>query len=111
MDDPQHDYESVQWEHTRSDNEDETDDQQNTLPQRPKANVKERRQDSHNGTQQDHNADRVDLAGIGNEGFLICTVDKAQKEAEGTKEVYVSYLITTHVCLTTCLLLSLPCLY
>jgi len=107
MDDPQHDYESVQWEHTRSDNEEESDERQTTLPQRPKANAKERRQDSHNGTQQDHNADRVDLAGIGNEGFLICTVDKAQKEAEGTKDVYVSYLITTHVYLTTCLWLSL----
>lgn len=98
MEDPQHDYESVQWEHAQPNEEEDTNDPQNTLAHRPKGITQEHRQDSHSGTQQDHNADRVDLAGIGSDGFLICTVDKAQKEAEGTKDVYVSYQITTHVC-------------
>lgn len=45
----------------------------------------------------DRNADQVDVAGIGPEGYLECTVDKPQKENDGTKDAYVSYLITTHV--------------
>jgi hypothetical protein len=43
-------------------------------------------------------ADAVDLGGIGN-GVLECTVDTPLKENDGTKDAYVSYLITTHVCL------------
>lgn len=41
-------------------------------------------------------ADDVDLAGIG-EGTLQCTVDTPLKEHDGTKDAYVSYLITTQV--------------
>ena len=41
-------------------------------------------------------ADAVDLAGIG-DGRLDCTVTTPLKENEGTKDVYVSYLVTTHV--------------
>ncbi|KAB8698102.1 hypothetical protein FH972_026352 [Carpinus fangiana] len=44
----------------------------------------------------DSNADEVDVAGIGREGYLECTVDKPQKENDGTKDAFVSYLITTH---------------
>jgi sorting nexin-4 len=44
-------------------------------------------------------ADAVDLGGIGN-GVLECTVDTPLKENDGTKDAYVSYLITTHVCLS-----------
>lgn len=94
MEDPQNDYESVRWEQPSRDD----DQPQESLPHRPKANASERRQDSHLGSQPDHTADRVDLAGITSEGFLICTVEKPQKENEGTKDVYVSYLISTHVC-------------
>ena len=43
------------------------------------------------------NADRVDLGGIGN-GRLDCTVNTPLKENDGTKDAYVSYLVTTHVC-------------
>lgn len=43
------------------------------------------------------NADAVDLAGIGPEGILECTVDTPLKENDGTKDAYVSYLISTHV--------------
>ncbi|PGH20706.1 sorting nexin-4 [Polytolypa hystricis UAMH7299] len=40
-------------------------------------------------------ADAVDLAGIG-DGVLECTVDTPLKENDGTKDAYVSYLVTTH---------------
>lgn len=42
-------------------------------------------------------ADALDLAGIGIEGHLDCTVDAPQKENDGTKDAYVSYKITTNV--------------
>ena len=44
------------------------------------------------------NADATDLAGIGVDGILECTVDTPLKENDGTKDAYVSYLVTTHVC-------------
>jgi sorting nexin-4 len=43
------------------------------------------------------NADGVDLAGVGVDGILECTVDTPLKENDGTKDAYVSYLVTTHV--------------
>lgn len=42
------------------------------------------------------NADGVDVAGIG-DGRLDCTVGKPLKENDGTKDAYVSYLVTTQV--------------
>lgn len=42
------------------------------------------------------NADALDLAGVG-DGRLDCKVDSPQKENEGTKDAFVSYLVTTHV--------------
>jgi sorting nexin-4 len=41
--------------------------------------------------------DPLDLAGVG-EGVLECTVTAPIKENDGTKDVFVSYLVTTHVC-------------
>ena len=41
-------------------------------------------------------ADDVDLAGVGG-GRLDCTVDTPLKENDGTKDAYVSYLVTTQV--------------
>lgn len=41
----------------------------------------------------------LDLAGVG-EGVLECTVTAPIKENDGTKDVFVSYLVTTHVCAT-----------
>jgi sorting nexin-4 len=41
-------------------------------------------------------ADAVDLAGIG-DGVLECRVDSPLKENDGTKDAYISYLVTTHV--------------
>src|SRR5271154_4812423 len=43
-------------------------------------------------------AEPVDLGGIGIDGILECIVDTPLKENDGTKDAYVSYLITTHVC-------------
>nr|POE49479.1 sorting nexin-4 [Quercus suber] len=42
-----------------------------------------------------HNATTQDLAGPGAHGQLECIVSKPQKEAEGTQNPYVSYLVTT----------------
>lgn len=41
-------------------------------------------------------ADDVDLAGIG-EGRLDCIVNAPMKEHDGTKDAYISYLVTTQV--------------
>lgn len=42
------------------------------------------------------NADAIDLAGVG-EGVLECLVGSPIKENDGTKDAFVSYLVTTHV--------------
>jgi sorting nexin-4 len=56
-------------------------------------------------------ADPVDLGGIG-DGVLECSVDSPLKENDGTKDAYVSYLITTTVGLlprqNCSLLLAIP---
>ena len=57
-----------------------------------------KRKASSGSAQAGHNADNVDLAGIG-EGRLDCTVNTPMKENDGTKDAYVSYLVTSHVCL------------
>ena len=45
------------------------------------------------------NADELDLAGVGT-ARLECTVTQPMKENDGTKDAYVSYLVTTNVCLS-----------
>ncbi|KAL2860854.1 sorting nexin-4 [Aspergillus lucknowensis] len=40
-------------------------------------------------------ADALNLAGIG-DGVLECRVDSPLKENDGTKDAYISYLVTTH---------------
>lgn len=52
-----------------------------------------------NEPQAGEHADAVDLAGIGPDGVLECSVDSPLKENDGTKDAYVSYLVTTHVCI------------
>ena len=65
------------------------------------ANSSGKRKASHSSAQAGADADAVDLAGIG-DGRLDCTVDTPLKENDGTKDAYVSYLVTTNVriCLT-----------
>ena len=55
-----------------------------------------KRKASHGSAQVGADADPVDLAGIG-DGRLDCTVDTPLKENDGTKDTYVSYLVTTNV--------------
>jgi sorting nexin-4 len=43
-----------------------------------------------------NNADAMDLAGVG-DGTLECTVTQPLKENDGSKDAYVSYLVTTTV--------------
>ena len=58
---------------------------------------KSKRRSSSTVQQAGHNADAVDLGGIG-EGRLDCSVGKPLKESDGTKDAYVSYMVTTNVC-------------
>jgi sorting nexin-4 len=60
---------------------------------RPGASGKNRVDDT---PQAGHDADAVDLGGIGF-GRLDCTVDTPLKEGDGTKDAYISYLVSTHV--------------
>lgn len=54
------------------------------------------RKPASDSAQAGHSADDVDLAGIGN-GTLNCKVNAPLKENDGTKDAYVSYLVTTEV--------------
>jgi sorting nexin-4 len=51
----------------------------------------------------DVDVDQLDPAGLGSE-ILECTVSSPIKENDGTKDAFVSYLITTNVCLPSSLL-------
>ena len=59
-----------------------------------------RRRTSYDQPQAGQDADAVDLAGIGEYGRLDCTVETPLKENDGTKDAYVSYLVTTQVALS-----------
>ncbi|KAF7713918.1 Sorting nexin [Penicillium ucsense] len=58
-------------------------------------NGKRRMSSAHEEPQAGPLADAVDLAGIG-DGVLECRVDSPLKENDGTKDAYISYLVTTH---------------
>lgn len=60
------------------------------------SNGKRRMSSAHEEPQAGSLADAVDLAGIG-DGVLECQVDSPLKESDGTKDAYISYLVTTHV--------------
>ncbi|RDW75967.1 hypothetical protein BP5796_06788 [Coleophoma crateriformis] len=47
------------------------------------------------GVQAGKHADDMDLAGVG-QGVLECTVTQPIKENDGTKDAFISYLVTTH---------------
>lgn len=55
-------------------------------------------QHQHNDPQAGEHAEPIDLGGIG-DGILECCVSSPLKENDGTKDAYVSYLITTVVSL------------
>lgn len=68
------------------------------------ANGKRRMSSAHEEPQAGPLADAVDLAGIG-DGVLECRVDTPLKENDGTKDAYISYLVTTHVGVSRSLIL------
>jgi hypothetical protein len=100
------DFDSVSWrnESGRDTNQPVSTEpaHETTLPTRI-SNGKRRlsSQHQHHEAQAGQLAEPVDLGGIG-DGILECTVGSPSKENDGTKDAYVSYLITTTV--------GLPCL-
>ncbi|OJJ82065.1 sorting nexin-4 [Aspergillus glaucus CBS 516.65] len=58
-------------------------------------NGKRRMSSAHDEPQAGALADAIDLAGIG-DGVLECNVSSPLKENDGTKDAYVSYLVTTN---------------
>lgn len=59
-------------------------------------NGKRRMSSAHEEPQAGPLAGAVDVAGIG-DGVLECRVDSPLKENDGTKDAYISYLVTTNV--------------
>ena len=89
------DFDSVSWQ-----NEPDSDvSRPNTAQAQYGSSTTGKRNTSAVSAQAGQAADEVDLAGIGQHGRLDCTVDTPLKENDGTKDAYVSYLVTTHVCL------------
>jgi len=87
------DFDSVSWQREDAPTESSATFPAN-LPDRPASG---RRSESMSSEPQaGEEADAVDLAGIGREGLLEVTVDQPLKENDGTKDAYVSYLVTTH---------------
>ncbi|KAL2436600.1 Sorting nexin-4 [Exophiala dermatitidis] len=88
------DFDSVSWQREDTQQAESSAPFQANLPTRPGDG---RRSDSMSSEPQaGEHADNVDLAGIGRDGILEVTVDSPLKENDGTKDAYVSYLVTTH---------------
>lgn len=93
------DFDSVSWR-----NEDGNDSRPNTAgvgndrnrDSSPRSNGK--RKAAQPTPQAGEDAQAIDIAGIGEHGRLDCTVSSPLKEHDGTKDAYVSYLVTTDVC-------------
>jgi sorting nexin-4 len=100
MDDHDEGFDSVQWPREPERQESDSHIQSSFSPtaQLPDRSMSQRRSGSNSSEPQaGEDADQVDLAGIGADGILECTVDAPMKENDGTKDAYVSYRITTHV--------------
>ena len=96
MDDPANDFDSVQW--AREQEQSSSPEMPQSPPAKLKSNGKRRQSSSHKSPSQGRGGpEPADLHGIGKQGYLECSVDSPQKEQDGTKDAYVSYLITTHV--------------
>ncbi|KAL8754067.1 MAG: hypothetical protein Q9199_004598 [Rusavskia elegans] len=90
------DFDSVSWRNDDSDRSrpntaGPSDDQDHSST--PRSNGK--RKATMPVPQAGEGADAVDLAGIGEHGRIDCTVSSPLKEHDGTKDAYVSYLVTT----------------
>ncbi|QKX55564.1 uncharacterized protein TRUGW13939_02658 [Talaromyces rugulosus] len=99
MDDFNDDFDNVSWRNdAHSDASRPTTagtDSEDPVPPGPDVNGKRRMSTAEDETQAGPLADPVDLAGIG-DGVLECAVDSPLKENDGTKDAYISYLVTTH---------------
>ncbi|KAI9886397.1 MAG: pheromone processing endoprotease [Watsoniomyces obsoletus] len=96
------DFDSITWANDGDANEPRPSSPSSRQRGRPSSNGKQRATTTTTNTtntptspQAGRNADALDLAGVG-EGRLDCTVSSPQKENEGTKDAFVSYLVTTH---------------
>jgi sorting nexin-4 len=88
-------FDSVSWQREDAAQAESSAPFHSTLPERSASG---RRSDSlSREPQAGDQEDPVDLAGIGRDGILEVTVDTPLKENDGTKDAYVSYLVTTHV--------------
>ena len=88
-------FDSVSWQREDAQQAEPSVPFPSSLPERPAG---ARRSESMSSEQQaGEHADQVDLAGIGRDGVLEVTVDAPLKENDGTKDAYVSYLVTTNV--------------
>ena len=96
------DFDSVSWRNEPGSNSSRpsTANRDDVEDRSSRPGINGKRRSSTGAQQAGHNADIVDLGGIG-EGRLDCTVDTPLKENDGTKDAYVSYLVTTHVSLST----------
>ncbi len=93
------DFDSVSWQNDEPENEVSRPSTALTAePGEPvyRANSSGKREASYPPNQAGDQADAVDLAGIG-EARLDLKVDTPLKENDGTKDAYVSYLVTTQV--------------
>ncbi|KIW65681.1 hypothetical protein PV04_07918 [Phialophora macrospora] len=87
-------FDSVSWQREDAAQAESSAPFHSTLPERYASG---RRSDSlSREPQAGDQEDPVDLAGIGRDGVLEVTVDTPLKENDGTKDAYVSYLVTTH---------------
>jgi sorting nexin-4 len=88
-------FDSVSWQREDAPPAESSAAFHSSLPDRPAPG---RRSDSVSSEPQaGEQADNVDLAGIGRDGTLEVTVDTPLKENDGTKDAFVSYLVSTHV--------------
>ena len=92
------DFDSVSWQNEETDGSRPNTAGPSGFNERnstPRSNGKRRLPEA--SPQAGQGADAVDLAGIGEQGRLDCTVGSPLKEQDGTKDAYVSYLVTTEV--------------
>ena len=92
------DFDSVSWQNESEANISKTPStaRPGIQDKRTNSGLNAKRRSSSNVQRMGSNADAVDLGGIG-DGKLECSVDIPLKENDGTKDAYISYLVSTQV--------------
>ncbi len=90
------DFDSVSWQNDEPESEPRPSTAVTTEPGEPVYGANSSGKQKAHRNQAGEQADAVDLAGVGN-GTLDLKVDTPLKENDGTKDAYVSYLVTTNV--------------